>query len=101
MSRWATNNGGPGAVGDQRTHDDGRGAEADPFLFRFMIEDDPNNTVFGQDQILPDGTIQGANNINIDYWAHITSFNLAVGVGEIFAADISFQCIGCPTVSDL
>jgi len=76
-------------------HEDGRGSEADPFLFRFVIADEPNNSVF-------DGGITDANtnSVNIDYWAHITSFNLAVGVGEIYAADISFQCIGTPTVVD-
>ena len=87
----------PGVQNEQRTHDDGRGSEADPFLFRFLIEDDPNNTIFQADN----PSLSQANNINIDYWAHITSFNLTVGVGEVFAADISFQCIGAPTVSDL
>jgi hypothetical protein len=80
---------------EYRTHDDGQGSEADPFLFRFQIEDDVNNSIFSPTQT------RIANAINIDYWAHITSFNLAVGVGEIFAADISFQCIGSPTVVDL
>ena len=96
ISRWAQLNGGPGASGPQRTYDDGVGSKADPFLFRFLIQDDPNNTFF-----LTTPPENSSNNINIDFWAHITSFNLSVGAGEIFAADLSFQCIGCPTVSDL
>lgn len=96
ISRWAQLNGGPGANGPQRTYDDGAGSKADPFLFRFLIQDDPNNTFF-----LSEPPDNAGNNINIDFWAHITSFNLSVGAGEIFAADLSFQCIGCPTVSDL
>jgi len=91
----------PGTVGPDRTHDDGRGAEADPFLFRFAIADEPNNSIFnGETPVASDGTPLPSNYINIDYWAHITSFNLAVGVGEIYSADISFQCIGAPTVVD-
>ena len=96
ISRWAQENGGAPANGPQRTYDDGRGSKADPFLFRFLIQDDPNNTYF-----LTTPPANSSNNINIDFWAHITSFNLSVGAGEIFAADLSFQCIGCPTVSDL
>ena len=96
ISRWAQLNGGPGAFGPQRTYDDGVGSKADPFLFRFLIQDDPNNTFF-----LTQPPENSSNNINIDFWAHITSFTLSVGAGEIFAADLSFQCIGCPTVSDL
>ena len=96
ISRWAQENGGPGATGAQRSYDDGMGSKADPFLFRFLIQDDPNNTYF-----IENPPPNSQNSINIDFWAHITAFNLTMATGEIFAADLSFQCIGCPTVSDL
>jgi len=89
ISRYAHANGGPGATGNKRSYDDGVGSKADPFLFRFLIQDDPNNTVYVEN---PPPNSQNA--INIDFWAHITAFNLSVSVGEVLAADISFQCIG-------
>ena len=97
MSRYAVENGGPGATGVDRSYDDGVGSMADPFLFRFMVVDSPNGSIFTEQPLLPADT----NNINIDVWAHITSFNLTMAVGEVFSADISFQTIGCPTVVDL
>ena len=97
ISRFAVENGGSGAVGEDRVFDDGAGSPADPFLFRFVVVDNPNGSIFTE-QPLPRAD---TNNINIDVWAHITSFNLTLAVGEVFAADISFQAIGCPTVVDL
>lgn len=97
MSRYAVENGGPGAVGADRVFDDGAGSPADPFLFRFTVVDNPNGSLFTEQPLNPANT----NNINIDVWAHITSFNLSIAVGEVFAADLSFQAIGCPTVVDL
>ena len=96
MSRYAVENGGPGATGKQRTFDDGMGSPADPFLFRFAVVDNPNGSLFTEKP--PNG---GVNNINIDVWAHITGFNLSLAVGEVFAADLSFQAVGCPTAVDL
>ena len=96
ISKFARENGGPGVVSEKRSYDDGVGSKADPFLFRFLIEDDPNNSVFVETP--PENS---SNNINIDFWAHITAFNMSVAVGEVLAADLSFQCIGCPIISDL
>ena len=62
-----------------------------------MVVDSPNGSIFMEQPLLPADT----NNINIDVWAHITSFNLTMAVGEVFSADMSFQTIGSPTVVDL
>ena len=96
-SRYVVENGGPGVTGFQRTYDDGVGSMADPMLFRFMVVDSPNGSLFTETPTLP----ADSNNINIDVWAHITGFNLNMAVGEVFSADLSFTAIGCPTVVDL